>query len=123
MPKVERQHLTACTWMNRKFDFRVPDDKVALRCFVHGDPDKVEDDILRMMGITAKPIARTVHYWPRAMAQYTVGHEDRMKQIEQILAGAPGMYLAGNGYYGIGIPDCVRMGKTAADKIASSVHA
>ena len=45
VPKVERQHVTACTWMNTKFSHRVPDDKVALRCFVHGDPDKTEDDI------------------------------------------------------------------------------
>ncbi len=123
VPKVERRHVTACTWMNNKFNFRVPDGKVALRCFVHGDPDKTEDDIRLMMGITAEPIARTVHRWPRAMAQYTVGHEERMKKVDQILAATPGLHLAGNAYSGIGIPDCVRMGKAAAEKIAAAVRA
>jgi oxygen-dependent protoporphyrinogen oxidase len=123
VPKVERRHVTACTWMNTKFSYRVPEGRVALRCFVHGDPDKVEDDIRVMMGITAKPIARTVHRWPRAMAQYTVGHEARMKQVEQVLTATPGLHLAGNAYYGIGIPDCVRMGKAAAEKIAAPVRA
>lgn len=118
VPKKERRNLTACTWVNTKFSHRVPDDKVALRCFVHGDPDGIEPELQEMMGITAKPIARTVHDWPRAMAQYVVGHEERVKQIEGLLAGSPGLHVAGNAYYGIGIPDCVRMGKAAADRIA-----
>jgi protoporphyrinogen/coproporphyrinogen III oxidase len=122
VPKVERRHVTACTWMNNKFNFRVPDGKVALRCFVHGDPDKTEDDIRAMMGITAKPVARTVHRWPRAMAQYTVGHEDRMRRVDEILAATPGLHLAGNAYTGIGIPDCVRMGKAAAERIARAAR-
>jgi oxygen-dependent protoporphyrinogen oxidase len=70
------------------------------------------------MGITAKPVERRVTHWPLSMAQYTVGHEARVREIEQLLAGMPGLHLAGNAYYGIGIPDCVRMGKAAADKIA-----
>jgi len=31
----------------------------------------------------------------------------------------PGLHLAGNAYRGIGIPDCVKMGKDAAAKITS----
>jgi oxygen-dependent protoporphyrinogen oxidase len=120
VPKVERRNVTACTWVNTKFSHRVPPDKVALRCFVHGDPDGVEAELRHMMGITAKPIARTVHYWDRSMAQYTVGHEDRVKQIEAILAENPRLHLAGNAYYGIGIPDCVRMGQAAAAKIGAT---
>jgi oxygen-dependent protoporphyrinogen oxidase len=36
VPKKERKHLVACTWVNNKFPFRAPDDKVVLRCFLGG---------------------------------------------------------------------------------------
>jgi protoporphyrinogen oxidase len=35
------------------------------------------------------------------------------------LKSIPGLYLAGNGYTGIGVPDCARMGKQAAEKISA----
>ena len=54
------------------------------------------------------------------MAQYTVGHRDRVAQIEARAAALPGLHLAGNAYTGIGIPDCVRMGKQAAERIAAA---
>jgi protoporphyrinogen/coproporphyrinogen III oxidase len=41
--------------------------------------------------------------------------------MEAILEQTPGLYLAGNAYTGIGIPDCIRMGKAAAEKIAARV--
>lgn len=119
VPARERRSLTACTWMNTKFSYRIPDDKVGLRLFVHGNPDEAQAELAEKMGITAEPVARTVTHWPRAMAQYTVGHEDRIREIERILDATPGLYVAGNAYHGIGIPDCVRMGKAAADRIAA----
>jgi protoporphyrinogen/coproporphyrinogen III oxidase len=120
VPRVERKSLTACTWMNTKFSYRVPDDKVALRCFMHGNPDDAETEVREKMGIAATPIERRVTRWPLSMAQYTVGHEARVKQIETLLDRTPGLHIAGNAYHGIGIPDCVRMGKAAADKIATA---
>jgi oxygen-dependent protoporphyrinogen oxidase len=53
------------------------------------------------------------------MAQYTVGHQNRVAQIEARLRQTPGLHLAGNAYYGIGIPDCIRMGKQAAERITA----
>ena len=54
------------------------------------------------------------------MAQYTVGHKDRVEQIETRIENLPRLYLAGNAYHGIGIPDCVRLGKQTAERIAAS---
>ena len=45
-----------------------------------------------------------------------VGHLDRLQRIESLLQQLPGLTLAGNGYRGIGVPDCVRSGSEAADK-------
>ena len=52
------------------------------------------------------------------MAQYTIGHKARVAQIMEAIQSVPGLELAGNAYEGIGIPDCIRMGKAAAIRIA-----
>lgn len=78
------------------------------------------DELKRILCLTAAPIHSSISRWPRSMAQYTVGHGERVKQIKTRTAANPGLYLAGNGYEGIGIPDCVRMGRAAAKAIVES---
>ena len=51
------------------------------------------------------------------MAQYSVGHLDRLERIRQLLQETPRLTLAGNGYHGIGVPDCVRTGREAATQM------
>jgi oxygen-dependent protoporphyrinogen oxidase len=53
------------------------------------------------------------------MAQYSVGHLERLRRIEARCQGLPGLALAGNGYSGIGVPDCVRSGAEAAGRVSS----
>jgi oxygen-dependent protoporphyrinogen oxidase len=38
-----------------------------------------------------------------------------MARLNERLARHPGLTLAGNGLDGIGLPDCVRLGETAAE--------
>jgi oxygen-dependent protoporphyrinogen oxidase len=40
-----------------------------------------------------------------------------MKRINARVAALPGLQLAGNAYDGIGIPDCIRLGRKAAKKL------
>jgi len=131
VPKSERQLLVACTWVGTKFSHRVPEDKAVLRCFVGGeDPGvlalsdrelvtEVRAELAAIMAVSETPVFTHVARWPRSMAQYTVGHADRLARIESRLERLPGLHLAGNAYRGIGIPDCIRMGKQAADAIAA----
>jgi len=128
VPKRERKYVAACTLAGNKFSHRVPDDMVMLRCFMGGDALKENDEALveiarqelrSIMGLEAVPVFHQVARWPNAMAQYTVGHEQRVQRIESILKDIPGLHLAGNAYYGIGIPDCIKMGKEAAARITS----
>jgi len=58
--------------------------------------------------------------WPRAMAQYAVGHQERMQRISALVEKLPGLRLAGNAYDGIGIPDCIRLGRRAARELADA---
>ena len=53
------------------------------------------------------------------MAQYAVGHQERMERVKDYVAELPGLRLAGNAYDGIGIPDCIRTGRQAAKELMS----
>jgi oxygen-dependent protoporphyrinogen oxidase len=120
VPKKERKSIAACTWVGTKFDHRVPDDKVLLRCFVNGNVKDVLPELRQKMGITAAPVFERVIPWPESMPQYTVGHAQRIHLIEEMLKDFPGLHLVGNAYYGIGIPDCIRMAKQVVERIVTS---
>jgi oxygen-dependent protoporphyrinogen oxidase len=132
VPRKERRKLLACTWVGMKFPNRVPDDKVVARCFLGGtddaavlaEPDEVVarivlDELQQIAGLRAEPKFVRVSRWPLSMAQYTVGHPQRLSELQQRAAAIPGLHLAGNAYEGIGIPDCIRMGKRAAEAIGA----
>lgn len=128
VPKKERKYVFGCTWVGNKFDYRVPDTMVLLRCFLGGDAMPLSDqelvntarsELRSIMGLEAAPVFHNIARWPHSMAQYTVGHEKRVSRIEEIMRAIPGLYLAGNGYRGIGIPDCIRAGQEAATKISA----
>lgn len=135
VPAKERRRLVACTVVHNKFSHRVAEDRVVLRCFFGGAADEAvlsesddaieamaKDELRRLIGLTAEPVFRHVARWPRSMAQYTVGHGERLKEIESRVAGIGTLHLAGNAYYGIGIPDCVKTGREAAQRIARLGH-
>jgi oxygen-dependent protoporphyrinogen oxidase len=130
VPAKERSRMVACTWVANKFSYRVPDHLAVLRCFFGGANDHAiltesdeavlriaREELRRMMTLTAEPLFHHIARWPRSMAQYTVGHQERLRQIEQRVVNLTGLHLAGNAYYGIGIPDCVKMGRQAANAI------
>jgi oxygen-dependent protoporphyrinogen oxidase len=130
VPRRERRRLVACTWVGTKFPHRTPDGQVLLRCFLGGTGDadvlnetddaitaSVIEELHRIVGFSARPAFARIFRWPRSMAQYAVGHQQRMAEVKQRLAAIPGLYLAGNAYEGIGIPDCIRTGKQAAESI------
>jgi len=56
------------------------------------------------------------------MAQYQVGHRNRIERIRVLLAETPGLALAGNYLGGIGVPDCVRAASEAATKVLTELH-
>jgi len=126
VPSVEGHSIIGCTFSHRKYAGRAPDGMVLLRAF-HGTPSMgLSDDDLRerthrelagLLGLKAEPMLAHVARWPRSMAHYQVGHIDRVEGIWEALRAHPGLALAGNGYKGIGVPDCVHSGENAAEDL------
>ncbi len=79
--------------------------------------DRALRDLRELLGVSMQPTWHQVVRWNRAMPQYLVGHNDRLARIENSLANYPSLALAGNAYRGVGIPQCVRSGRQAAERI------
>ena len=129
VPRSEGLALVACSFSSIKFEGRASAGHVLLRNFLGGpaveqaDParlvEMVRGDLARVLGIAAEPLIARTWVWRRAMAQYEVGHLERVAVIERRLAAIPGLALAGNGLRGVGVPDCVRSGEQAAERLAT----
>lgn len=127
VPRSEGRRMLAATFVHNKFPHRAPEDRAIVRCFLGGARDQAvlgmgEDEILQVVrgelqqvvGLHAAPRFARVYKWTGAMAQYGVGHLEKLERIEALLRDLPGLTLAGNGYRGIGVPDCVKSGTEAA---------
>jgi oxygen-dependent protoporphyrinogen oxidase len=55
------------------------------------------------------------------MPQYHVGHVARVALVEAGAAKHRGLGLAGNAYHGVGIPQCIHSGESAAERIRASL--
>ena len=134
VPHKEGRRVLACTFVHAKFMNRAPQDRAVLRCFLGGarDPDVLgmsDDEILRIVRAELKevlkfdeePLFYRTHRWVASMAQYYVGHAERVRKIQAECTKLPGLFLAGNAYSGIGISDCIRTGRAAAQQALASV--
>jgi len=129
-PFAERRAALACTFSSVKFEGRAPAGHALLRAFVGGalQPEMfaldearmveaVRSDLRELLGVVAPPVFAHVEKWPRSMAQYHVGHVERVGRIRARLAALPALELCGNAYTGAGVPDCVRAGEGAAEAV------
>lgn len=131
VPFIEQRSLLACTFSSVKFSGRAPDDHVLLRAFAGGalQPEifALEEaelirracaDLRDLLGITRPPLFSMVEKWQRSMPQYHVGHLELVAQINARVQSLPGLHLAGNSYSGAGVPDCIRSGEAAANRLS-----
>ncbi|HET7442943.1 MAG TPA: protoporphyrinogen oxidase [Terriglobales bacterium] len=127
VPRSEDKRMLAATFVHNIFPHRAPPDRALLRCFLGGATDEkvlevteqeilsiVQTELRQIIGLSAEPLFARVSKWRKSMAQYGVGHLERLQRIERLRQSLPSLALAGNAYRGIGVPDCVRSGSDAA---------
>jgi protoporphyrinogen/coproporphyrinogen III oxidase len=133
VPSSEGRKMLACTFVHKKFPNRAPEGSALLRCFIssarvpeltrYTDEDLaeiVQKELRDILDISASPRFVRVFRWARALPQYETGHLERVSQMEQMLRELPGISIIGNSFHGIGVPDCIRSGRLAAEKITSA---
>jgi oxygen-dependent protoporphyrinogen oxidase len=129
---AEQYSLLACTFVDQKFPGRVPQGAILLRAFFGGHSGEAllneSDDKLierarfqlgRVLGPLPQTVETVVRRWPLSLPQYSVGHLDRMAELESMLAQVPTLRLVGSAYYGVGLPDLVRQGRSAARSLST----
>jgi oxygen-dependent protoporphyrinogen oxidase len=127
VPRALGRPILAGTWVSSKWEGRAPEGHVLLRVFVGGplgeevvarDDESLvrvaRNELSALMGLDTEPTLARVFRFPQASAQMRVGHLARMRAVHERLAhAAPRLRVAGGGYDGVGIPDCIRQGQEA----------
>jgi protoporphyrinogen/coproporphyrinogen III oxidase len=131
-PMVEKRPLTGVSLMSSKWPDRAPEGRVLLRGFLGGPRDQAvldrsDDELIELartqfiellgMRAGATPRYSKLFRWEGGMPQYTVGHLDRVDEIEALAAMVPGFSVAGNAYRGVGVPNALESGERAAAKV------
>jgi protoporphyrinogen/coproporphyrinogen III oxidase len=128
VPRSEETRVIAGTWVSSKWPHRAPEGHALIRAFFGGigheeiltkSDDELtsiaREELPKLMGpIDGAPLFSRVFRWTKASPQPEVGHLDRMKRVHARLDAHAGLFLAGNGYDGNGIPDCIKQGEQAA---------
>jgi oxygen-dependent protoporphyrinogen oxidase len=135
VPFVERRTLMAVTFSSVKFAGRAPKNHVLLRAFVGGalQPDKfalndnkmiagILQDLRQFIGLTGKPLFAQVSRWENSMPQYHLGHLEKVTRIKSLLTKIPSLAFATTAIDGVGIPDSIRHGGTAAETLLANLE-
>ncbi len=125
--------LTACSWASSKWAHLHDPEVAVLRVSAgrYGDTHALDlsdgelvealgVDLATTMGIDAPPVASRITRWIDGLPQFRPGHPARVARWrEGLTATAPGLHLAGAACDGLGLPACIRQGRTAALAVAS----
>ncbi|MEN8240621.1 MAG: protoporphyrinogen oxidase [Chloroflexota bacterium] len=132
IPRREKRKIDAITWTTNKPMPRAPEGYEMIRVFFGGgDPDLVNltdkqiliailSELKDILNIDAQPLNSAIFTWPNGFPQAFVGHLDLVNEIETKLP--TGIWAAGSSYRGIGVPDCIRQGQHAANKVISYLN-
>jgi oxygen-dependent protoporphyrinogen oxidase len=136
IPRTEGRFITACTWTSSKWTHTAPEDAVLIRCYVGRIDDErwrtmsgeqliaaVRKEVAELVGIGVEPAFVDINRLERSMPQYEVGHLDRVRALrEGLQIKAPGVFAAGAGFEGVGLPDCIHQAKKAAEESVSFIR-
>jgi oxygen-dependent protoporphyrinogen oxidase len=124
--------MTAATWLSAKWPSEAYGTRAVVRCYVGavGEEDVLDAPDADIVDACARHLAAVVRLpdepdrsavvrWPASMPQYEVGHVERVARIRAALP--PGIVVVGQGYDGVGVPDCVRAATETAERLVASI--
>ena len=130
VPAGEASALLAATFVDQKYPGRTPPGGRLLRAFFGGEqartisakPDEeianlALTDLQEILGPLPDPSFHIVRRWPDSLPQCGVGHLERMAELKALVDAQPGLWLLGNAYHGVGLPDLIRDSRAAAREL------
>ena len=120
VPRGEGVRTLGTVFNSSLFAGRAPDGMVCFTSFAGGATDpalcemsdgKITEticaEVARVLGITGKPVTTNLHRYARALPQYNLGHLEVVESLGALVAGVPGLFLAGNYLSGPSLGACV----------------
>lgn len=134
VPHSHHLDILGSIWTSVIFPEQAPDGYVLFRTMLGGAKNNRIIDIgeeklaeiahrqlAGIMKLKNRPSFQKVIIWPDAIPQYVLGHRDRLQKINKGLDAIGGLYLAGNGYTGIGLNDTIKRSYAIIDSIAGKI--
>jgi protoporphyrinogen/coproporphyrinogen III oxidase len=136
VPREAGLTMTACSWASSKWAHLAGQDLVFLRVSAgHADDESAMElddeqlvatllaELASTAGVDADPVETRITRWPSSFPQYRPGHLDRVEAIDETLADeAPGLFVAGAAYRGLGLPACAQQARVAALRVRSHLE-
>ena len=133
VPEVEETfRILGTLFTSALFPTRAPARHALLTSFVGGSrapeladlPDDelfalVNEDLRRLLDISAEPVFKARHRWAHAIPQYNVGHGDILEQLRALEREHAGLYFAGNYRGGVSLGDAAQSGRDAVERYLS----
>ena len=136
VPPAEGGLLVGCSWLSAKWPRLSSESVVVLRAMVGRAGDeraaslddatlirRVHAELAEAIGLSAEPLHTHLQRWPRALPQYTVGHQERLNRLDVALAKVPGLHVTGAAYRGAGVAGCIAQAKETAARTLASLDA
>ncbi len=133
VPKPVQRWVTAASFGSQKWRHWQPPSggqilRVSLgrdgRPVLHLSDDEIVEHVLGdlelHLGVRFSPREIRITRWAGAFAQYRPHHARWVDAVEDALPD--GLFVAGAGYRGIGVPACIRQGRTIGERAVNHVH-
>jgi len=130
IPSREKRKILGTLYDSSIFPNRAPEGYALLRIMVGGARasdlameqesrllEMIRRELADIINITAEPDFVRIYRHEMAIPQYTVGHTERLRNIDGIVERHKNLYLTGNAYRGISVNDCIENSSKLAEKI------
>ncbi len=127
----EAPRVLGCVFESTLWPERAPADHVLVRLIYGGARDPgaaaLDDaallaqagaDLAKVLGVRAAPVHASTVRWAHGIAQYPVGHAERVAGWERE-AHAARLVLAGSAYHGVAVNDCIADARRVARQVAA----
>ena len=128
---VKQSPVLSVQFIHAIFPSAAPDNTLLFRCLLGGAsrPNLVEtvpqellewaqEELSKTLGTTGNPLQSWVHACPGGVPQYGLGHQKTARAIQEKLAHYPGLFLAGDALFGVGVNAAFRRGAELAIELS-----
>ena len=124
--------ITGTQFCSTMFPGRAPRGHVSIACYIGGarNPDlarapgpeiisQVQEELSGLLGISRAPRVARVHFWPRGLPQYNLGHGARQETLGASHLRVPGLFVTGNYLNGVSVSNCLHQAGVVAKQVAT----